>query len=646
MTGRTLGHYEILDKLGEGGMGAVYRARDTMLERTVAVKVLGERWQSDATARARLLREARTASALNHPNICTIYEVGEAEGQTFIAMELVEGRPLSQLIPVEGLPLETVFRYGSQMADALAHAHERSVVHRDLKSSNVMVTPQGRAKVLDFGLAKRVVEAEGGATRSQGSLTDAGSVVGTLAYMAPEVLQGEPADARSDLWALGVMLYEMTAGRLPFQGTTSFAVSSAILRESPPPLSTAPPGLRSVVERCLAKEPGQRYQRAGEALAALEAIQSGAVPAAAAARGRLIPRRVWIGVVTTGAAAALAGVALKLRTKGRPPAKSKIPEANEYFDRAMLFLKTQYDLARARQMLERALEIDPRFAEARAWYGFTHVLMIDSGYSNDPTWLYKAEQEIQRALQDDPSLARAHSALAATRIYQGRKELARTEAEKALQLDPNDLDGHVWLAQCHVLNGDYAPAQALLKRLMDRDPLLIPARMMFGDNLRLQGDPAGSIREQEKILEQDPQNIYSLLFLAMAHLTAGDAAKGRQSLERMRPSDRQNYQVRAVWALQLALEGKRDEALKEMDAEVLKYAELAYLIMNPAEVYAPLGDAVKALEWLERVVRAGDERAEWFRRDPFLASLRDHPRFRQILESIALRQQQRTKAAQ
>src|SRR5262249_30411294 len=173
---------------------------------------------------------------------------------------------------------------------ALAHAHDRGLIHRDLKSSNVMITLEGRAKVLDFGLAKRIREAEAGdATRSQGTLTEAGSVAGTLHYMAPEVLQGQPADARSDLWALGVMLYEMAAGELPFQGQTGFAVSSAILKEQPAPLPPrVPAGLRAVIQRSLAKEPGQRYQRAGEVQAALEAVQSGAaiVPAVRPRRAR------------------------------------------------------------------------------------------------------------------------------------------------------------------------------------------------------------------------------------------------------------------------------------------------------------------------------------------------------------------------
>ena len=257
-------------------MGVVYRAYDTRLERTVALKLLGEGLAAGETPRRRLLEEARSASALNHPHICTIYEAGEAEGQAYIAMEHVDGRPLSALVANEALPVEALLRYATQIAGALAHAHERGIIHRDLKSANVVITPEGRAKVLDFGLARRLQEAEvSEATQSQASLEEAGAIAGTLRYMAPEALRGGQADARSDLWALGVLLYEMATGQLPFRGKTGFELSAAILRESPAALPrSVPAGLRAIIQRCLAKEPGQRYQRAGEVWAALEAVQS------------------------------------------------------------------------------------------------------------------------------------------------------------------------------------------------------------------------------------------------------------------------------------------------------------------------------------------------------------------------------------
>src|SRR6266498_2273937 len=260
-------------------MGTVYRAHDEVLHRDVAVKVVNKSAALDASASQNLLHEARASSALAHPNICTIYEVGETEGNLYIVMELVEGKSLREISKDGGLPAESVLRYGIQIASALARAHDKGIVHRDLKTANIVVTPDGLAKVLDFGLARRVgSEIFEGATRSLETMQSASSVSGTLPYMAPEVLRGEAADYGSDLWALGVVLYESACGRLPFGGRTGFEISSAIMRELPRPLGPpAPPGLWAIIQRCLAKEPMQRYQRASEVQAALEAVQSAVI---------------------------------------------------------------------------------------------------------------------------------------------------------------------------------------------------------------------------------------------------------------------------------------------------------------------------------------------------------------------------------
>ena len=187
-------------------MGVVYSAYDTVLERKVAIKVVGDRMLADKPARDLLLHEARAASSLNHPNICTIYEVGDSDGEAYIVMEQVEGRPLSSLLGSDGLSPELVVRYGMQIADALAHAHQHGVIHRDLKSTNAIVTPEGRVKVLDFGLAERLRASEfQDAVLSKTPLTESSMIVGTLPYLAPELLRAEPADTRTDIWALGIL---------------------------------------------------------------------------------------------------------------------------------------------------------------------------------------------------------------------------------------------------------------------------------------------------------------------------------------------------------------------------------------------------------------------------------------------------------
>jgi serine/threonine protein kinase/photosystem II stability/assembly factor-like uncharacterized protein len=278
MIGEKLGHYRLTAKIGEGGMGVVYRARDEELNRDVAVKVLAA-GMLEHLGKDHLLREAQTASALNHPNICTIYQIGRVDDGFYLVMELVEGQPFNEMARNTKLTTEAVTRYGVQIADALAHAHDRRIVHRDLKGANVVITPEGRVKVLDFGLARRMDKATVDAiTRSQASFDRDRSMVGTLPYMAPEILTGETASYQSDIWALGVLLYEAVTGQLPFGGSTPFGLSAAILHELPRPLpSSVPPGLSAVIMRCLAKDLKDRFQRASEIRSALETIQSAAI---------------------------------------------------------------------------------------------------------------------------------------------------------------------------------------------------------------------------------------------------------------------------------------------------------------------------------------------------------------------------------
>lgn len=656
--GTTLaGKYSILEEIGRGGMGVVYKAEDTQLKRTVALKFLSPDFGINQVNKKRFTQEARTASALNHPNICTIYEVGEADGDPYIAMEYVEGRPLDTLIPAEGLPVNDVVRYGSQIIEGLQHAHERAIIHRDLKTANVVITPEGRVKILDFGLAKRLEDVElKQVTLSQLSLTEDGLIAGTLPYLAPELLHGQSADARSDIWALGVVLYQMVSGRLPFEGRTGYALTSAILRDAPAPLPPrVPAGLRALVQKCLEKDLEQRFQTAADVRTALEtaAHPKGSGSLSASSKTRPLRGR-WILVA---AGLCLAGILIViLMTRGRPnrgieqgpPAlstgarASPNSEANEYFERGMLFLRAQFDLPKARAMLEKALEFDPKFAEARAWYGFTFILEIDSGLANDSSWLYRAEQELQRALRDDPNSARAHSSLAALYLYQGRKDLVLEEAKKGLALDPNEVDSKNWLSNYHFLNGDYASAKDLLRQLLERDPLFFPPRMQLGEILRVEGDLVGAVREQKKILEQDPRNLYAVQKLARVYIDMNDLIRARQVLEGLSPEDQRGYDVKMTWALLLALEGKIPEARKKMDEESLKYGALAVLSTYAiADFYAVVGEPEKALDWLERAVRNGDERAEWFRRDPFLVKIRDLTRFRQILESIDNRRKTR-----
>ncbi len=323
MLGESISHYRIVKQLGQGGMGVVYEAEDSRLGRRVALKFLPERLWDDPHALERLQREARASSALNHPNICTIHDIGEHEGRHFIVMERLHGAPLTEHIQRRDLSPETAIELAIQIADALETAHARGIVHRDLKPANLFVTERGEAKVLDFGLAKQVRTRRAAgmslsAAETDGEfLTSPGSAVGTVAYMSPEQARGEDVDARSDLFSLGAVLYEMTTGALPFTGATSAVLFDAILNRQPAPPSRlnplVAPDLEHIILKCLEKDREFRYQSAGELKTDLKRLRrdthaSSAKVTAAPVAARRARRGIWIALagalVVTGAIAA------------------------------------------------------------------------------------------------------------------------------------------------------------------------------------------------------------------------------------------------------------------------------------------------------------------------------------------------------
>jgi tRNA A-37 threonylcarbamoyl transferase component Bud32/tetratricopeptide (TPR) repeat protein len=277
MIGRIISHYEVLEKLGEGGMGVVYKARDARLKRFVALKVLPPEKVTDPERKRRFVQEARAASALNHPNIVTVYDIDQAEGVDFIAMEYVEGKTLGELIGRKGLKLSEALKYAVQIADALAKAHAAGIVHRDLKPGNVMVTGDGRVKVLDFGLAKLTETPPAGpedSTLTERQSTELGLIVGTAAYMSPEQAEGKKVDARSDIFSFGSVLYEMLTGRRAFRRDSPALTLAAILHLEPAPLPDGTPQeLERVVARCLRKDPARRFQHIGDVKVELEEVK-------------------------------------------------------------------------------------------------------------------------------------------------------------------------------------------------------------------------------------------------------------------------------------------------------------------------------------------------------------------------------------
>jgi eukaryotic-like serine/threonine-protein kinase len=339
MVGRTISHYEIIEKLGEGGMGVIYKARDAHLDRFVAIKLLPPEKVADAERKRRFVLEAKSASALNHPNIITIHDIASDHGIEFIVMEFVPGKALNQVIARKGLPVGEALKFAVQIADALATAHAAGIIHRDLKPGNVMVcgAPErsGSVKVLDFGLAKLTDRAENSDREFTGTLdhddtpsSAEGIIVGTVSYMSPEQAEGKKVDARSDIFSFGALLYEMVTGRRAFEGDSRLSTLSAVLREEPKPagqiVEGLPRELERIIARCLRKNPERRFQTMADLKVALQELKeesdSGTLQAAPALQQRPARQRVWAG--TFLAALALAGGALWFM---RSP--SKTPEA-------------------------------------------------------------------------------------------------------------------------------------------------------------------------------------------------------------------------------------------------------------------------------------------------------------------------------
>src|SRR6202163_4740481 len=270
LSGRRLGPYEILSAIGAGGMGEVYKARDTRLDRIVAIKVLPTHLADRSELRERFEREAKTIASLNHPHICVLYDIGHQDGTDFLVMEYLEGETLAQRLQKGSLPIQQVLQYAIEISDALDKAHRKGVTHRDLKPSNIMLTKSG-TKLLDFGLAKLKQEAAPAIPDSQlptlqSAITGEGAILGTLQYMAPEQVEAKEVDARTDIFAFGAVVYEMATGKKAFEGKSQASLIAKILEIDPPPISSlqpmTPPALERTVKRCLAKEPDDRWQTA------------------------------------------------------------------------------------------------------------------------------------------------------------------------------------------------------------------------------------------------------------------------------------------------------------------------------------------------------------------------------------------------
>ncbi|HSS98468.1 MAG TPA: protein kinase, partial [Terriglobales bacterium] len=472
MIGRTLSHYEILQSLGAGGMGEVFRARDTRLGREVAIKVLPPHRTLSPNARQRFQREAMTASALNHPNIITIHEINCVDDIDFIVMEYVRGQTLSTLMQKIRLAAPQVLRYSTQIADAVAKAHVAGIVHRDLKPGNVMITEEGLVKVLDFGVAKFADPSTNGPEDEQATqLTMPGSSTGTLLYMSPEQARGEEVDFRSDIFSFGVVLFQMFANQLPFYGANTMAVLHNLHFNPPRDLAAlcpeVPKAARMLVEKMLEKEPLKRPQSMQEVAMELRGIareqawslsqESAIMPTVA----DFVPPRLvqanWFSKIWIWAAVAVllmaVGSALWWRHTQKPvtySATADIPlDDNAYtlYKRGRELLD-HYDrpnnLENSIKLLEKAIQIDPNSAPSYA--ALAEAYYRRNSDNPDPQWMKLASQYANRAVELNSDLAMSHLSSGMVAVAQGHNDVAEKQLKTAVSLDPKSALPHAWLA--------------------------------------------------------------------------------------------------------------------------------------------------------------------------------------------------------
>ncbi len=645
--------YTITALLGSGGMGEVYRAEDERLGRAVALKVLPLEIAKNPEALARLEGEARAAARLSHPGIVTLFDIVADGSGAFLTMELVSGRPLRDALRAGPLPVTRALQVATEVAAALAHAHAAGIVHRDLKPENVMMASDGRARILDFGLAVSVV-APGDASADDVTtalrLTRPGAVVGTVAYMAPEQAAGRAVDARTDQFAFGVMLHEMLAGRRPFEGASLMEVLTAILRDPPaalpPTVEAQCPGIQAVVSRCLARLPADRYGSMSEVVAVLDPLAARSSPPARRREAGSWVRRTSRWQQAAGVGLVVLGVlgAWHLRRPGGVPrrstAQSSVPGALEAYRQAHYYaLKEPFiEKDRSIPLFEQAVALDPTFGAAWSELAAQYSRKV---FVRDPerAWETKAVAAIGRALDLNPDASEAlvaRGSLAYTKVNDFPMEQVAADFRHALAADPDSTRAHDAIGSLYMHAGLLDRAMDHLETSLRLEPTGVFAPPRVARTLWYQGRYADSL---QRFLSSSQTARSFEVPIVLLHLDR--EAEARRLVESagqdLRADGGDRTDMPSTYAVVLAKARNETGALAQIDMTLRNDnggSHFHHAAYNLAVAYALLGKKQESVAMLERVAREGMPCYPLFAGDPFLAGLRGYPAFDDFLRRM------------
>ena len=610
----SLGHYRVISPLGAGGMGEVYLALDTRLSRNVAIKVLPANSNADQGAQRRMLREARLIATIEHPNVCTIYEIGEENDRPYIVMQYVQGETLGERMRRGRISLTDAVAFGRQITAALGEAHKRGIVHRDIKPGNIMISSSGVVKVLDFGLAKSFLRGDDDATELLISAPN--TIAGTAPYMSPEQLLGEPLDGRSDLFSLGIVLYEIASGRRPFDRRTSAATINAILSDAPEPLASSDlVELESLILRALAKPVGRRFADAAEMHQAFNAVLQGRRSEPATSVSAItIARKPWMEAPATDPAA------LKLYLRGRMQWNKRHPDA----------------IRQAIALFQEAVEIDPMHASSYAGLADAYMMLGFLQVIPPCDVIPKAKASAMRAIEIDPGLAEPHASLGyVAGIFEWDWPTAQRELAEAMRLNPH----YPWAPHWYgILAAQKSPDEALryVALAHEIDPLSPIIHTGIGIAHHLRRDYGSALRLYTQVLDAEAAFAPAHYYIGMTYEQRGDYDNALKNFTRSAEIGGRGGLFLGALGHGYGVSGAVELArgvLHELEERSRERYVSPYNIML---IHLGLGETELTLDWLERAL---EDRTGWLWHapvDPRFDRLRDEPRFRRLLEPYGL----------